>query len=287
MKVDLIFDTLFDLVKEEFENFSDDLIPLSSIQEKTILKFTTYTIEEITKRNRVKGTSQSIMRDMWEHMPEVFILCALVTSPTKWGHVDPTRCRWKLLRWWKSAEHPKGLEWIIGEYPHILPGAEKAATIASGDVPKRGPETIDSEQQQKRLRIVRTTSDVHDHSIGVSPNEYTEVLKLSGSRNGIVSEAGADGEADDEAGSMRVAVMPDLEKLPEILGPLLFTGMLNSSVKLAEAEEDRKEGKPPRKVTGAMRLYLADQEGQDYKLEVSIGFETGRRIWNEAYPFYL
>lgn len=291
MTADFMLDKLFELVKKEFKTFSDDLIPLPKTQKKTVLKFTTYMTEEITKRNFVKERSQDIMRDIWEHMPEVFVLCALVTFPTNWGHSDPARCYWKLFRWWERAEHPKGLEWIIGEYPRILPGATEAAMIASGDVQKRGLEPVDNERQRKRFRVIRTTSDAHDHSVGGSPNEYTDVLPLSGSRNGPVSEAGADGEADDEVdpvrtGSMRVAVMPDLEKLPEILGPLLFNGMLNSSVKLAEAEEDRKEGKTPRKVTGAMRLYLADQEGQDYKLEVSIGFETGRRIWNEAYPFY-
>lgn len=96
-------------------------------------------------------------------------------------------------------------------------------------------------------------------------------------------------EAGTEAGSiraasMRVAVMPDLQKLKEILGPLLFDGVVTSSIKLAEEEEDKEKNRIPRRVTGAMRLYFADREGEDFKLEVSLGFDMGLRVWDEAYP---
>lgn len=87
-----------------------------------------------------------------------------------------------------------------------------------------------------------------------------------------------------EAGSMRVAVMPDLDRLQEILGTYLFNAMQSSSVRLREEEDDKREGKEPRKVTSAMRLYFATQEGEDFTLEVKLGFDTGRETWFKAYP---
>jgi hypothetical protein len=78
--------------------------------------------------------------------------------------------------------------------------------------------------------------------------------------------------------------MPDLQRLKEILGPLLYDGLLTSSVKLAEEKEDREKDTIPRSVTGAMRLYFADQQGKDFKLEVSLGYEMGLRLWFAAYP---
>jgi hypothetical protein len=77
------------------------------------------------------------MRDMWEHMPEVLTLCALVTFPTKLCYSNPTRCRRKLLISWETAEHSKGLQWIMRQYPHILPDVEKAGKMARGNIEKR------------------------------------------------------------------------------------------------------------------------------------------------------
>jgi hypothetical protein len=96
-------------------------------------------------------------------------------------------------------------------------------------------------------------------------------------------------EGPDEAGpirtgNVRVAVMPDLDRLQGILGLFLFNGVLTSSVKLAEEKEDREQGRLPRSVTGAMRLYFADKPGKDFKLEVSLGYEIGFGVWLGAYP---
>jgi hypothetical protein len=139
MKVNLTPNSLLDLIKEATEQFSDDMIPLSKNQKDAILRFSAYMTED-PKRNHLKKASQGILRDMWKHMPEVFILCALVTFPSNLACVDPTSCHRMLLIWWKGAEHPKGLEWIIEKYPDILPGNDEPATITSGDVQKRGLE---------------------------------------------------------------------------------------------------------------------------------------------------
>jgi hypothetical protein len=72
------------------------------------------------------------------------------------------------------------------------------------------------ERQRKRRQIVRTVSNVHNHSIGEGSTKSTEVQ--TGSQNGAMSEAGAYEKADDEtgpvrAGSKRVAMMPDLDSI--------------------------------------------------------------------------
>ena len=83
--------------------------------------------------------------------------------------------------------------------------------------------------------------------------------------------------------SRQVAEMADLDTLPEILGAWLFEGMQASSVRLAEEEVDRQQGKVPRRLTDAVRLYLAPAEGEDFKLELALGFEMGLKLLRKAF----
>jgi hypothetical protein len=124
---------LIDRIEEKRQQFSDSLIPLSQAQAEALKRVSVYIAidRKSIRRNVVKKRSHLILSDLWMHKPEIFILCALATFPTKLACLDPTHCLRELLTWWESVNHPKGLTWIIENYARILPGGEEEVVTGS------------------------------------------------------------------------------------------------------------------------------------------------------------
>ncbi|KAF2174656.1 hypothetical protein K469DRAFT_705270 [Zopfia rhizophila CBS 207.26] len=73
-----------------------------------------------------------------------------------------------------------------------------------------------------------------------------------------------------EASDMNMALMAEMAKLESILGGYLFEGMKESCIR--HREEDRRS----MTFTDAVRLHLAYEEGEDFKLEVWLCHRSGK-----------
>lgn len=74
------------------------------------------------------------------------------------------------------------------------------------------------------------------------------------------------------------AILPDISKMETFLGEYLFRGM--SMTHMRRQEEDS----GLRRTTHAVRLYPANRQGDDFKLEVMLSFNTGREMWAKVFP---
>ncbi|KAF2175227.1 hypothetical protein K469DRAFT_78828 [Zopfia rhizophila CBS 207.26] len=71
---------------------------------------------------------------------------------------------------------------------------------------------------------------------------------------------------------MNMALMAEVAKLEDILGGYLFKGMKESRIR--HREEERRSTT----FTDAVRLHLADESGEDFKLEVWLYSSIGKAI---------
>ncbi|KAF2742026.1 hypothetical protein M011DRAFT_472603, partial [Sporormia fimetaria CBS 119925] len=62
-----------------------------------------------------------ILSQIWAASPEVFVLCALSTTPTSLGTLKSSDCVPKLVTWWKTALHPNGLAAALSRHRELLP----------------------------------------------------------------------------------------------------------------------------------------------------------------------
>jgi len=112
------------------------------------------------------------------------------------------------------------------------------------------------ESGRKRKRPAETTVAPVDSSLG-----QTSI--------GLVRAQGA---SQIKANKTNVAVMADVAKLERILGGYLFNGMDVSRAR------QREKGEGMERFTGTVRLHLAVQEGEDFKLEVWTCPSSGEAI---------
>lgn len=95
-------------------------------------------------------------------------------------------------------------------------------------------------------------------------------------RRGATEEiclGGAKAQDDRQVGSgMKMAIMAEVDKLESALGGYLFKGMNASRMRLREKDGGRMT------LTDTVRLHLAYQEGEDFKLEVWLCSSIGKAI---------
>ena len=135
----LTISELIQLIKEKRDCFDEHHVPLSQTQVDAVERFLAWIAvdRKAIRRNPAKKKSHLILSDLWTHIPEVFILCALVTFPTKLASLNPTDCYRELFAWWESANHPKGLKWIIEHHGFICQPHREVAAIERKKSQKR------------------------------------------------------------------------------------------------------------------------------------------------------
>ncbi|OJJ29624.1 hypothetical protein ASPWEDRAFT_46813 [Aspergillus wentii DTO 134E9] len=115
---------LVDVCESTRKSFSDKFYPLTTERSQAIQRCTA--IVKIDRgsisKNGPKLRAHTILSDLWLYCPEVFILCALSTYPTKIGGLKSDDYLETMLRWWENVAHPKGLTAVLIQYPDILPG---------------------------------------------------------------------------------------------------------------------------------------------------------------------
>ena len=75
-------ESLVDLLKQELKIFSEDYFPLHEKQLKAIQRCIALVEEEEDKiiRNIPKRRAHVILKDLWTHIPEAFLLCSLAVT---------------------------------------------------------------------------------------------------------------------------------------------------------------------------------------------------------------
>jgi hypothetical protein len=117
-------ENLVNLLREELERFSEDYYPLHQKQLKAIQRCTDLVGEEESKlvRNTPKRRAHIILKDLWTHIPEVFLLCSLAITPTRLGCLKSINYMEFISRWWRDiGVVPEGLSKAFDRHSDILP----------------------------------------------------------------------------------------------------------------------------------------------------------------------
>lgn len=199
----LTISELIDLIGNQKQCFSNDLIPLSNDEVKAIRRYSAYIAQPCNpeKRNTTKKRIHNLLTDIWTHEPTVFVLCALVAYPTRIPSQDGA-CLRKVLEWWQGTDHPQGLLAIVESYSHILPGGNEVAsrTIA---IPKKRHSGVASnsgdDDRRKRVRIEDNASIEVTDGVG----------NLGHDVDGFQRQKGADDEALPETSDSHELEIPE------------------------------------------------------------------------------
>ncbi|MCJ1477235.1 hypothetical protein MMC13_005906 [Lambiella insularis] len=114
---------LVELLENRFHKFSEKDFPLHETELKSIKRCTELVKEEGKKiiRNVPKRRAHIILKDLWTHIPEAFILCALVVTPSQLGTLKSTDYMESIFTWWHSVVVPRGLAKTLDSHSDILP----------------------------------------------------------------------------------------------------------------------------------------------------------------------
>ena len=116
-------ENLIKLLKNQLMGFSDTYVPLTAKDLAAVLKFSSILTWDRngTVKNFVKRRAQSVLTDIWTHLPAAFVLCSLVTSPTKIGQLKSQTYIAGLCEWWETAPRPEGLLLLVQSLSKYLP----------------------------------------------------------------------------------------------------------------------------------------------------------------------
>lgn len=120
---DLTNESLIQILGQELEKFSEDYFPLHKSQLKAIQRCTVLVDEDEDKilKNVPKKRAHVILKDLWTHIPEAFLLCSLAAAPTKIGTLKSADYMTVVLRWWKDVSVPHGLTKTLDSHSDVLP----------------------------------------------------------------------------------------------------------------------------------------------------------------------
>ncbi|KAI1489424.1 hypothetical protein F5X96DRAFT_670696 [Biscogniauxia mediterranea] len=114
-----------DLLKTQYERFSDKYFPLHQSHLDAIRRCTDIVDADNVRRNVPKKRTRTILNDLWTHSPEVFVLAALAFTPTKIGTLKSRDYMGDILEWWEGKKIPGGLAEILDRHKDILPNASR------------------------------------------------------------------------------------------------------------------------------------------------------------------
>lgn len=125
-----------ELLDKELERFSDDSFPLSDKQLQAIRRCTNLvnTDKSDIGDNAPKRRARGILIDLWTHIPEVFFLCSLATTPTLLGTLKSEDYLKFVSQWWKNVDVPSGLTKTLECHKHALPAVSRDQRQVTVDV---------------------------------------------------------------------------------------------------------------------------------------------------------
>ncbi|KAF2650677.1 hypothetical protein K491DRAFT_124953 [Lophiostoma macrostomum CBS 122681] len=126
------------------DSFSETFAPLTQAQIRKIQKVSAF-IARPTGRHD-SSRSVVVLTEIWNCTPQVFVLCALTNSPSKFFRLCREAYLQKLIAWWDRVDHPAGLAQILDKYAYILPPKRRSTTFKSGSLasPLEGTTCTDS-----------------------------------------------------------------------------------------------------------------------------------------------
>jgi len=114
---------LIGLLESERKAFSNKYLPLSQKQLVCLKRFSDLIQldKDAIHHNTAKKRALTIMSDLWNHAPEVFVLCALAMTFARLGSLKSNDYLRPVLGWWHQVEHPEGLEETLKKCSDHLP----------------------------------------------------------------------------------------------------------------------------------------------------------------------
>lgn len=116
-------DELIGVLETERTAFGTEYFALSEKQRTSLKKFTDLVnlSANDVHNNANKKRAQVIMVDLWRHVPEVFILCALPMTFGRLGSLKSNDYLRPIVNWWQKVDHPVGLTATLQQCSDILP----------------------------------------------------------------------------------------------------------------------------------------------------------------------
>lgn len=74
-------------------------------------------------RNAQKKRVHMILKELWSHLPQVFILCALKITHTHLGTLKSTSFLTEVRNWWQGIDKTDSLNKAISIYSDVLPSS--------------------------------------------------------------------------------------------------------------------------------------------------------------------
>lgn len=117
-------EALVNVLERECSKFTNQYFPLHTTQIRSLEAATALvnTDKGNIRRNPGKFRAATILTDLWTHVQEAYILCALATTQTSLGALKTIDYIVSLRTWWEERPvKPHGLIEIIHFHSNILP----------------------------------------------------------------------------------------------------------------------------------------------------------------------
>lgn len=149
-------DELIEILEAERKAFGNEYLALSEKQRASLEKFSQLVNlnNDDVHHNAPKKRAQTIMNDLWRHIPEVFILRALPMTFARLGSLKSNDYLRPILDWWQRLEHPTGLKATLQQCPDILPTKRSDAECVPSSEGRRA--TYKLQTNRTDLYLART-----------------------------------------------------------------------------------------------------------------------------------
>ncbi|KJZ70603.1 hypothetical protein HIM_09991 [Hirsutella minnesotensis 3608] len=117
-------DVLVAVLDRECNKFTDQYFPIHAKQIRSLEAALALvnTDKHSIKRNWSKSRAANILTDLWTHVQEAYILCALATTQTSLGALKTIDYIKAVQIWWEGRQvKPRGLSEILHYHSNILP----------------------------------------------------------------------------------------------------------------------------------------------------------------------
>ncbi|KFY65434.1 hypothetical protein V496_02558 [Pseudogymnoascus sp. VKM F-4515 (FW-2607)] len=300
-------DELVELLSMARKTFSDDYIQLHDKKIAAIKNCAALVAIDPTtiRRNVPRKRAHTILTDIWRDLPEVFVLCSVAITIARLGQLKSTDYIRQLREWWDKADRPDGLKETVKRLADILPSHtkqdevatfENAVLLAAKSIPdskdreawiesclsnvdslkqltssicgsgrkrksaavqQAGPDTLDGHNRLIRARSIESVEPAATISLHVGNASSLDPSLCQSSTELTPFQL--------------MARMAEVDKLG-IIGNYLFGGINASLMRRKEMDDNIIS------FTDTVRLHIAYQAGEDFKLEVCLSSSVGQTI---------
>ncbi|RMD39996.1 hypothetical protein DV735_g5130, partial [Chaetothyriales sp. CBS 134920] len=194
-KYALTNEKLVECLHKQRDHFRVAGVPLADNQIRLLKKYTALVGCEVPTRNFAKLRAQRIARDLWRHVPDIFVLCAILVTPTCLATLSSNDYLQYLRSWWETGPPTPGLSSIRSTHAAILPrpfdhqveGQEGRFETGGGVHPARPHITVLMSSEEGNRQTSTDRADTSTQHIQTSMSRTDEPLPDTAAAAYVVS----------------------------------------------------------------------------------------------------